>query len=111
MAKLDYFNKAAVEGIDELSEEDLDQSAGGAIVYNNGVYDLVQGNTLIGSFYNYDDAYITALQYGYGTAYFASKADYLGSLYPERRRGEVIRRYLSAEPQVVPNYQPASPWN
>ena len=109
-----YLDKADVQGIEELSDEQLDQSAGGAIVYNNGYYDLVSGETLIGRFYSYDDAMITALQYGYGTAYYGSKQDYANALYGVGNRyypGSTIRRVLNAEPQVVQNYQPASPWN
>lgn len=109
-----YLDKADVEGIKELNEEELDQSAGGAIIYNNGYYDLVQGNTLIGRFYSYDDALVTGLQYGYNTTYYSSKNDYLDALYynnPQYRRGDAVRRYINSQPQVVQNYQPASPWN
>ena len=60
----------------EITDNEIEKIAGGAIVYDGGTYDLYSGDTLIGSYWDYEDAYNDALWYGIGTAYFSSLSNY-----------------------------------
>lgn len=66
----------------EINENEIDKAVGGAIVYNNGNYDVVSGETLIGSYRNYTDACWCAQAHGISNQYFSSKREYANWLYP-----------------------------
>ena len=68
----------------EINETEIDKAVGGAIIYNNGLYDVVNGETKICSFRTYDEAVKCARSEGVSTQYFGSKREYSNWLYPSQ---------------------------
>ena len=82
---------------EEITETEF--AAGGAIVRDNGTFDVYDGDYMVGSFADYDTAVREAINtYRTDTAYYASKEDY------RNRRQSYVQPVYVYQPVYQPQY-------